>query len=52
MQARNKVFKTPPTNKSFQTPMGSSEVLPVQIQHRRENNVELYETEQEKTLKK
>ena len=50
MHSRNKIVNTPLTNKSFQDPMGSSEYLSVETHHRRENNIELHETEQEKTL--
>ena len=50
MQSRNKIVNTALTNKLFQNPMGSSEYLPVEIRSRRESNIELHETEQEKTL--
>ena len=50
IKSRNKIVNTPLTNKSFQNPMGSSEYLPVETHHRRENNIELHKTEQEKTL--
>ena len=50
MKSRNKNVNTPLTNKSFRNPMGSSEYLPVETHHRRENNIELHDTEQEKSL--
>ena len=48
MKSRNKIVTTPLTNKSFQNQMGSSEYLLVETHHRRENNIKLHETEQEK----